>query len=233
MDITTILSTVLFLGPGYLIRLISDWIEEPTSDEETIEVGTTKTFIFSFVVLIINVLILKFAYNKNINTFTDLLNNIFNITFFVKYCILTVFICIVIALLKPYLFKFSIGFYNKIFNKYRDRKYSTYSDLWNLIFYNPEFDVSKHVFTIEKNGIIVTQGFIKNATPKGRDKKKVILTFTDIVKDYFTDEDFRNKNLSEIVTEYYDFDSDVLIRAYHAEAILEDINKRIASAENI
>lgn len=55
MDITTILSTVLILGPGYLIRLLSDWIEQPVCDEEATPVGITITFIFSFVVLIINI----------------------------------------------------------------------------------------------------------------------------------------------------------------------------------
>jgi hypothetical protein len=95
-----------------------------------------------------------------------------------------------------------------------------------VIFYNPNLDISKHIFTIEKNGIRLTQGFIKNVSSKGRQKKSMVLNLTDIVNDYFEDEEFTKKNLSEIEREYYDFDSDVLIKMYKAEAILEDINLR-------
>ncbi|MDF2505606.1 hypothetical protein [Clostridium sp.] len=233
MDIGTILSTVLFLGPGFLLRLISTWIEEPACDEESTEVIFTKSFIFSFIILIANMMILKLVFHREINTFTDLINNIYNIIFFVKYCILTVFICIFVAILKPIAVKLLVEFYNNIFNKKKDRKYTTFNDLWNIIFYNPDFDVSKHVFTIQKNETIITHGFIKNVTPKGRGKKKIILTLTDIVSDYFNDKEFAEKNLSEIVVEYYDFDSDILIKAYHAEAIIEDIDNRIASAKSM
>lgn len=202
-------------------------------EEESIEVVATKSFLLSFIVLIINILILKILFGSNINTFIDLINNVYNIIFFIKYCALTVFICVLVALLKPLIVRLFVSFYNNILNKKTDREYTIFNDLWNIIFYNPKFDVSKHVFTIEKNGIIITCGFVKNVTPKGRDKKKIILTFTEVVRSYFNDEEFAEKNLSEIVAEYYDLDSDVLIKAYNAEAIIEDINNRIASAENV
>ncbi len=232
MEIATILSTVLFLGPGFFMFIISDWIEEPRCDEESNQDSITKSFLMSFLILCINLLVLKFIFNTNIYTFTELLNKIYTFEFFIKYCLLTAVMCFVVALLKPYVTKFVIYIYNKLLNNKVDREYSTYSDLWNYIFYNPEFDISKHVFIIEKSGVKITQGFIKSVSPKGSNKKNIVFDFTDVVKDYFENKDFAKENLSEIVKEYYDFDTDVLIRAYKAEAILEDIDKRIASAVN-
>lgn len=226
MDIATILSTVLFLGPGFFVRFISGWIGEPTCDEESSEEGIVKAFIYSFIILLINIFIIKFKSSREMNTFTDLINSIYEINFFLKYILLMITTSLIFTLLKTKGFEFAVRLYNKILNKNIDREYTVYSDLWNVIFYNPNLDISKHIFTIEKNGIRLTQGFIKNVSSKGRQKKSMVLNLTDIVNDYFEDEEFTKKNLSEIEREYYDFDSDVLIKMYKAEAILEDINLR-------
>lgn len=232
MDIGTILSTVLFLGPGFLVRFISGWIWEPISDEESSEEGIVKAFIYSFIILMINILIIKFKSSREINTFTDLINSIYEIDFFLKYILLMAITSFIFTLLKTKGFEFAVEVYNNIFNKKIDRKYTTFSDLWNVIFYNPEFDVSKHVFIIEKNGAMITCGFIKNVTSKGRDKKKIVFKLTDVVKRYFDNKDFVEKNLKKITIEYYDLETDVLIKAYNAEAILADINRRNAPALN-
>ncbi|WP_326910638.1 hypothetical protein [Sedimentibacter sp. MB31-C6] len=232
MESGTILSTFLFLGPGFFMNIISDWIEEPRNDEESSQDSITKSFLLSFIILVINLLVLKFIFKININTFTELIYNMHSIEFFIKYFMLTFGMCFIIAAFKRYVWSFLVFIYNNLLNNKKDREYTTYTDLWNYIFYNSEFDISKHIFTIDKSGIRITQGFIKMISPKGKNKKSIIFELTSDVKEYLEDNDFVDKNLIKSKKEFYDLYSDVLVRAYNAEAILEDINKRIASAKN-
>lgn len=208
MDIATILSTILFLGPGFFINLLEDQFWATTNKEKKYESYILESFIYSIMILVINILFLKFMFKIELLKFDDLISGLNNIIFFIKYILLTIISSFIVLAIKKVLFEVVLF----IKNKNKVKQFTKYPTVWDKIFNNNKINVNELVFSISKGDVIISQGFLSSHSRLNAESKEIELFCTKDTADYLNDEKFVSENLEDIDFEYYDINNDVLIK---------------------
>lgn len=214
MDIATILSTILFLGPGFFINLVEDQFWATTNKDKKYESYILESFIYSIIILVINLLFLTFKFEIELIKFNDLISELNNIIFFIKYILLTIISSFIVLAIKKILFEviLFIKNKNKSKNKNKVKQFTKYPTVWDKIFNNNKINVNELVFSISKGDVIISQGFLSSHSRLNAESKEIELFCTKDIADYLNDEKFVSENLEDIDFEYYDINNDVLIK---------------------
>lgn len=217
MDIGTIFSTILFIGPGFLIRFIEDYLYPNSNRFDNNEKPIVKAFIDSFFILIINLLILKNLFKYNFIDFNYFVSKFEIINFFFTYVLLTFATCVIYAcfikrgviLLRIYI----INWFNSYStdNKIIETQFPT---IWDSIFNNSINDFYGKVITIEKEGQLISCGYIGEFPKINAETKELKLVTTREIQNCMTSEEFRKNYIETIEFEYFDFETGTLIKCY-------------------
>jgi len=218
-----IITLILFLFPGVFISLLYKKYlpisKEELSDYENIAIA----FLYSFSVLIINFVIIKKVFNRDISTLSELMSNFARITFLLKYVSLTILTGSIFAILWHCIARrVLLCISNLIRHKRGLAKQTKFPSVWSEIFENPDNSMDDAYIAIEKDGEIITQGLIEIYSPSNSETKEVKLICTDTFKLYLKNDESLpddQKIFDDIMYEYYNFDTGVLIKFYNNEKL--------------
>ncbi|MBC5627270.1 hypothetical protein H8S20_00025 [Clostridium sp. NSJ-6] len=225
----TIIIALIFSVPGIIVnrvlfRIFPKSIETKSEYEKTI-----TAIIDSIFVLVINMVILNLFLKKNILTFNILLDKLSYIIFFMKYVILTLCSCIIVSLIKKFIFNPIVLL---VINKYKESKdgikENEWPSAWESIFENSKISKNDMYITLEKNGQIITSGMLATYAPPNQERRDILLKDTQGFKLYLDNDKNlpKEKKLLDIIEcEYYDFNNDLLIKVYDNKKLVKYLNE--------
>lgn len=232
---------ILFTLPAALNVIYNAHIRQVPVIKDDKSVELAECIIFCFTVFMVNIYIIhddvvlftKYAMLPEDKIEEFVLHTDFHYTdFMIKYFRVNILSSIgVIAIW------YSIGqwVFRKIYNKIntllnRPNEYK-FNDVWRNIFETKEIvDIDNCIIKIERSGVIVTAGLIKLYSAPDISNREFALYNTDLIKQLFEDDcekELANKMFPQALCEYYDIQSDVLIKFYDTE----NYDKEYASEE--
>lgn len=231
----SLVPALIFIFPGFFIEILYRRFIPKSADNDVSEYNKiTKAFLFSLAVVILNLVIIKYFFSININSLTQLQERILGLTFLIKYTMLTVLSSVVIA----YLWSCHVvSIIRRLFNWYRGKKNlpeeTKYPAVWDEIFENPKIDLKNRVVMIEKDGNLISCGFLESFSPANKENKDIALTYSNYIKEYIEkDKELApgEKILEIVAYEYYDFSTGNLIKIYDSEKLCIEWEKRFATS---
>lgn len=236
MDIGTIFSTILFIGPGFYIRMLEDDLFPNSNRFDKNERYFVKAFIDSFFILIINLFILKSLSKYNFFDFKYFVSKFEIINFFIKYVFLTFITCCVYACfikrIARFLRRLLRNSYNgsKFGNAIRetvgnisDKIYkhlnlkvieTQFPTIWDSIIHDYNNNFYGKIVAIEKDGQIISCGYIGELTGINTETKELKLVTTKEIQECMNSKDFMENYIETIEFEYFDFETGILIKCY-------------------
>jgi hypothetical protein len=229
MDIVTIFSTILFIGPGFLIQFIEDYLYPNSNRFDNNERHIVKAFIDSFFIIIINLIILKNFFRYNFIDFNYFVSKFEIINFFITYVLITFVTCVIYAcFIKRCIICLRIYIVN-MFNDSTDNKITEtkFPTIWDSIFNNSINDFYGKVITIEKEGNQISCGYIGEFPKINAETKELKLVTTKEIQNCMDSEEFRINYIDTIEFEYFDFETGTLIKCYKLinDAFTEFVNR--------
>lgn len=221
----SIVSLIIFVFPGIFITLLYKEYLPTSKNEPSDYEKAVIAFIYSFAVLVLNILIMKYVFSINITVVSEIIGKFENIGFFLKYVFLTFANSLIFAVGWYYVSKYIVlGTYN-IFRFRKKLPLKTrYSTVWDEIFENPDIDMNDAYVVIEKDGVLITQGLIALYSPIESKEKELKLICTDAFKNYLEND----KNLPEeekifndIEFEYFNLEKGILVKFYNNAKLKE------------
>lgn len=224
-----IISLILFVFPGVFINLLYKQYLPKSKQEPSDYEKAVIAFIYSFMVLVLNIVVMKFIFKKEIETLDQLLGYFKNTSFLLKYVFLTIFTSMLFAIVWHYIFKYLILWAYNFYRKLRGLpKETRFSSVWDEIFENPDNDMTDAYVVIEKDGDIISQGIIDLYSPIDSKDKEIKLICTDSFKKYLENDKLLTEDekiFNEIDYEYYNIETGVLIKFYNNKRIKEYLKK--------
>lgn len=227
--LSNIIFIILFIFPGIFIGILyKKFVPTSKKDPEGYE-KIVGAFLYSCVVLFVNIIIIKVFFKNNISDINQLGKELNNFSFFFKYTLLS----IVVSSITAYFFhKWNHEILLELLNKYRqatDKPVETkFQSVWESIFESGQ--MNDVCIVIEKDGEIITCGFLEEYSPPQNIKKELKLKYTQWVKKQFENDkngkykSDEEKIFTDIICEYFDYDSGILIKFYDVKKYLEYIN---------
>lgn len=213
MDIGTIFSGILFIGPGFLIRMLEDDLYPNSNRFDNSERNIIKAFIDSFFILIINLTLLKKIFKYNFFDFNYFVNKFETIDFFIKYVFLTFCICCIYTCIIKRFIKFSRLFVVNEINGESNVE-TPFPTIWDSIFNDYSYDFYEKVITIEKEGQLISCGYVEELPRINAETKELKLVDTKKVQKYMNQVKFKEHYIDIIEFEYFDFETGTLIKCY-------------------
>lgn len=224
-----IIILILFVFPGVFVSLLYKEYLPRSKNESTDYEKTVIAFIYSFAVLVLNIIIMKLVYSKDVQVLTQLMDQFKNTGFLIKYVGLTFTTSILFAVVWHFIFKRIIL---KIQNIFRVKggltKITQYPNVWDEIFANPETDLNDLYVSIEKDGELITQGLIALYSPIDAKEKEIKLICTDAFKMYLDNDKTlpdEKKILKDIDFEYFDMEKGILIKFYNTVMLKKHLSQ--------
>lgn len=245
MDIGTLFSTILFIGPGFLIRTIEDEFFTNSNRFDNNEKHVVKAFFDSFIILLVNMFFLKILFKYNFYSFNYFVSKFDTIIFFIKYVILTFitsFIYVFLKRLANFISRIIKNCLGKItlslLKTMKEMEYkiyeffkleiieTSYPTIWESIISDSEGLIGK-IITIERDNVLISCGYQGEVTRINTDTKEIKLTNTKEIKSYMLDKEFLKNYIGTIDFEYFDFETGTLLKCYTPiENAFEKFNRR-------
>lgn len=204
-------------------RFLPRSIQERSDFEKTI-----CAVIYSSMIIFINLILMKLMRYTDISTFESLQNKLGNISFFIKYIILTIFSSILFVGLKNIFditMLYLVNKVRKIRNLPQETKFTT---IWDEIFENKDVDLSNMFVTVEKDGQILSQGALKTHSSPDIDNRELLLSGTNFFKEYLDSDNLLNEDqrlLDIIDKEYVNLSNGIVIKFYNTEKLMSYLNE--------
>lgn len=225
----TIMLAVLFSVPGIVVNKITHRVFPKSIKIESDYEKTISAILYSTVILFFNLLILKNIFKNDAITFKDLLDKLNYTSFFMKYILLTICTCILFSIIKKYIVDIIILKAINIFKK--NSAYSpetTYSTVWDGIFENSKVNLSDTYITVEKDGVLISQGLLKSYSAPSISNRELLLSHTVGFNNYLENDktlDPEKRLLDVIQEEYYNLNTGVLIKFYDNTKLVKYLNE--------
>lgn len=224
----TIITAAIFSVPGVIFNYIKNRIYPNALEEKKDYEKTISAIVISSIILILNIGILNIISRREINSFNELINNLYYISFFTKYIILSIIVSIPLVIIKVKWFDKSINYLiNTLRGVEGKTSETTFPTLWDELFENPEDPIENTFITIEKDGKIITQGQIVRYSPPNNKIKEFILTDVEEIKEYIEADktlSINEKLLDKVVKQYVNLDTGLTIKFYDNEKLLDYLN---------
>jgi hypothetical protein len=230
-----ILFAILFTIPGLMVRNIEKRLYTKTKEPESDFIKQYNFFIDSVFIYFLGLMAYQVLYRLPVfNLIKDFeLKGIFlsgnNLKLFILYFCWSLIICFPYAKTKKCLItKIFLG----VSNNYRSKKNmpieKRFSSVWDEIFENEEIPITDdQIIVIEKDGVIVTQGYIKSYSPPHLSKREFLLEQTSEVKAQLeADNNLPDdeKLLNVVKMEYYDTNSGITIKFIDTTKLVQYLN---------
>jgi len=201
-------------------------------EEESGYEKTAKTLIYSSFVLLLNLLAIKFIFKGMSINFESFDANFKNVSFLMKYIMLTLVSSSIFAVGYHYINK---KVFLRLHNKHRKSKglsiETVFPTVWDEIFENPVIDITNTVISVHKDGEMISQGFLSSHSPPTLKDKEITLIYSSWVKQKLDDDKKLPEDkrlLDQVDVEYYDFSTGTLIKKYNSDkicAIMEPVSE--------
>jgi hypothetical protein len=230
-----ILFAILFTIPGLMVRNIEKRLYTKTKEPESDFIKQYNFFIDSVFIYFLGLIVYQILYRTPIFNFIKSfeLKGIFlsdnNLKLFIFYFIWALIICYPYTKTKRYLI---IKFFLGVSNSYRTKKNmpieKRYSSVWDEIFENEEEPITNdQIIVIEKDGFVITQGYIASFSPPHMSKREFLLEQTTQVKAQLeADNNLPDdeKLLNVVKMEYYDTNSGITIKFIDTTKLVQYLN---------
>lgn len=220
----SILIAVLFLIPGSFVNIILDRFFPKSVKEKGDFEKTIYAVIYSSIIIFINLILMKYLRKIDINTFSELQSRLVNITFFIKYIILTAVSSFLFVLIKKIYEKIELCIVNNIRRKNKLPAETEFATVWDEIFENKKIDLANTYIAVIKDGQLISHGCLKSHSPPNLDNRELLLIGTKGFEAFLENDKILpdgQKLLDIIDKEYYNLNTGVLIRFYNNEKLLE------------
>lgn len=224
----TIIIAVIFSVPGIIVNYINYRLYPNSLPEKNEYEKTISAIITSSAIVLVNVIILKYIFNKEINSFAELASKLMYISFFIKYIFLSICVGVPLVIFKAkFLDKIINWFINLIRSSEGKQRETLFPTLWDEIFENSKEPIKNTFVTIEKDGQLLTQGQIYRYSAPNSGAKEIILTDVEEIKAYIECDKNLNDNeklLDKVDKQYINLDTGLAIKFYNNEKILDYLN---------
>jgi hypothetical protein len=218
-----ILFVILFTIPGLMVRNIEKRLYTKTKEEDSDYIKQYNFFIDSAFIYFIGLIFYQLLHMTQIINFVSKieLNGIFlngyKLKLFILYFIWSLVACYPYAKVKKHIIEI---LFLGISNFYRNRKNmpieTKFSSVWDEVFENPEMPITEdQIIIIEKDGEILTQGYIKRYSPPHLNRREFLLEETSTVKAFLESDKELPKDeklLNVAKMEYYDTQTGINIK---------------------
>lgn len=207
-----ILFAILFTIPGLMVRNIEKRLYTKTKENDTDYVKQYNFFIDSVFIYLIGLILFEIFYTPISNLLKGIeLHGIFltgdNLIIFIGYFIWSLIICYPYTRIKRLVVKNVFLSVSNMFRKKNKLSIETeFSSVWDEVFENPDICLENQILVIEKDGALISQGYLKSYSPPHLCKREFLLEETEGVKAYL--ERDRECSLEEkllsVKMEYFD-----------------------------
>lgn len=219
----TIFISVLFSIPGFIANMLEDRLFNKITIEKTNFDKTIPAIIYSSLILILNVTVMKNIFKVKINTFYELIQKLSNLEFFNKYLLLSFATCFIFVFVKVYIWDKLVLFFINIWRKLRNLPSETkFNTVWEEVFENPENPIMDKIISIEKDGVVISKGVLEKFNSHNGKNREFLLIETEETKEFLEDPE---NLLDKIDMEYYDQDSGHLIKFYNTEKLYKYLSE--------
>lgn len=232
----TILIAILFVIPGLLVRNIEKRLFTRTKENDSDYIKQYNFFIDSVFIYITGVIFINllaltpiYDYMNKINLNGILLKEN-TLKMFVGYFIWALIICYPYTKSKRYVTqKMFLDISNTFRNKKKMPVETKFSSVWDEIFENEENPITQdEIVLIEKDGALITQGYLESYSPPHLSKREFKLVETSQVKRFLeSDKNAENeaeKLLNVVKFEYYDTQSGIVIKFIDTQKLITYLN---------
>lgn len=209
----TILFAILFTIPGLMVRNIEKRIYTKTKEKEISYVKQYNFFIDSVFIYFIGLGLFQVFHRTPIfHLIQEIeIHGIFltgdNLLIFIGYFLWSLIISYPYVKIKRAISKkVSLSISNAHRRKNTLTMETEFSSVWDEIFENPKICLDDQIIVVEKEGKIITQGYIKSYSPPHLNKRELLLEESEGVKRYLdrdSESSFEEKLLS-VKMEYFD-----------------------------
>ncbi|KON86619.1 hypothetical protein AF332_07170 [Sporosarcina globispora] len=219
-----ILFAILFTIPGLMVRNIEKRLYTKTKETDSDFIKQYNFFIDSAFIYFIGLLVYQiFLQTPVVNLFKEIkLNGIFfeehDIMLFILYFFWSIIICIPYAKVKRHIVELLfLGISNKFRSKNNMPLETNFSSVWDELFENPKSPIKDdEIILIEKDGVLISQGYIKRYSPPHLSRREFLLEQSSEVK-AFLDSDEKcesedEKLLNVVKMEYYDTQTGITVK---------------------
>jgi len=224
---------LLFTCPGFLVSKAVTLLNEITNTEATDYDKGIWAFFYSFLVFILNFAALTLL-GRHIYSISQIANALDSFSFLVKYILLTGLNCVIIVALALLFIRYVLfEFKKREVRKKQNALLRSYLTVWEDIIRGkigliPNF--SDMCVEIMKGGTVVTQGIIQTYSTSRPSKKDFLLTDVEAIRVYLDNDkkldDEDKKMFPKILADYYDAESDILIRIYNNSNLLKNFGEQ-------
>lgn len=209
---------VLFLMPGFLVRIYKDFINPSKQTPPSTNEELTAASLFSMAVLFVNTCIINNVSAEKISVFSDYSYRFQSLSFSIKYFILSLATSFLVFLFWDYCAKkMVIWAYNTIFRSGMAKKTiepSSYDRFIQSLKKNNNVIVS-----ISKDGNVIAQGRISHFGEPDNVHQELLLDYCHQIKEVFeTDADKHHSEqmFPEVVQEYINLETGISIKQYNS-----------------
>ncbi len=223
-DMDAILFAILFTIPGLMVRNIEKRLYTKTKEADSDIIKQYNFFIDSAFIYFLGLILYQILLiTPALNGLNEIdINGIFltgnELKLFIFYFLWSLAICLPYAKTKKFLVQTLFLWLSNNFRRRKSMPIETvFSSIWDEIFENPEMPItSDQIVILEKDGLILTQGYIKRYSPPHLSRREFLLEETSYVK-AFLDSDKKcesedEKLLNVVKMEYYDTQTGITVK---------------------
>lgn len=211
-----ILLFVLFLMPGFLVRIFKDFINPTKQTPPSTNEELTVAGMFSIVVLFLNTFVINGISPDKIGVFSDYSIRFQSVSFSAKYFVLSLVTSFAVFLLWDYLAKkVLIRAYNEVFRRGKAKK--TVAPSSYDCFIQSLKEKKNVIVSISKDGNAIAQGRVAHFGEPDNLHQELLLDYCHQFKEIFAEDENKHhseQTFPEVEREYINLESGISIKQY-------------------
>lgn len=236
-NMDSIIFLFVFVFPGALSKLIKERFfprKQYRISDSNGWVELSEMVVFSIIVLFTGLIVRAYFLTRNLD-----INNYFasftSTKFLIIYIIFAFFASIVYTALFHILNKTLVPFVINFYNQWKGRPTEgLYQTIWEEIFEtNKYFEKKQVVVSIEKDGHILSRGFLEAYPPPQSPNNELLLKYCSEIEAYFKNDESLpegSKIFDKTYIEYFDMQNGYVIKFYDMQKYNDYINNQKKSS---